>query len=394
MAFNDHAPGTIGLTTHPNATTWNIFGNAPGASGFLKDITSGLDLPVQVAITRSGTVNPAPNGNNPNPGTPLYNVFNGYVDFQGAGNPDAVAQVTGSSTVTYTFTGLNPTRTYGFKGSAVRGGSGGSYPQRWSLFQIDGAVSFASAHTAGCLTSGLAANQVAINTGVNLEGDMADWENIVPDNSGSFSVTTTQYTGPIPAGGTANGPYCYALSGFRLEEMAADTPVSITRSPTNTVVAELAPASLSVVMDGSPRPAVQWFRNNTVLSGATNRTYTILSASLTSNGDLFKAVGQNLVSNVTYYATSSVARLTVIADTNPPVLMGAQAIGLDQVQVFFSERITPTSATNTSNYSITSSGINLPILGAVLDASQTNVILSVSSMAESSVCTLRVSNLA
>ena len=28
IAFNDHAPGAIGVTTHSNATTWNIFGNS------------------------------------------------------------------------------------------------------------------------------------------------------------------------------------------------------------------------------------------------------------------------------------------------------------------------------------------------------------------------------
>ena len=89
VAFNDHAPG---IGTHPNATTWNIFGNAPGASGALKDINNGSLLPITLTITRSGTVNAAPNGANPNAGTPLYNTFNGYVDFAGAGDADAVAR--------------------------------------------------------------------------------------------------------------------------------------------------------------------------------------------------------------------------------------------------------------------------------------------------------------
>ena len=394
VAFNDHASGTIGVTTHPNATTWNVFGNPPGVSGSLKDINSGLDLPVTVMITRSGTVNPAPSGSNPDPGTPLYDTFNGYVDFMGAGNADALVQVTGNATVTYAFSGLNPSRSYNFKGSAVRGGSGGTYPQRWSLFQLDGAISFVSAHTTGAYTNGLAVNQVAVNTGINLAGDMADWENIVPAKSGSFSVTTTQYTGPIPAGGTADGPYCYALSGFRLEELAADTPVSIVRSPTNISLVELAPATFNVAVAGSPIPSVQWFRNNSPIPGATSLTYTIPATPLASNGDLFKVVAQNLVSNVTYAATSAVAVLTVIADTNPPILVGAQALGLDQVQVRFSERITPATATNRANYSITTTAGTLPVLAAALDSSQTNVNLSVAVMADSAVCTLHVSNLA
>ena len=235
VAFNDHAPGVIGITTASNATTWNILGNAPGSSGALKDINSGAALPVTVAITRSGTVNGSSSAANPNPGTPLYNTFNGYVNFRGAGDADAAVQVTGSSTVTYTFSGLNTNRLYSFKGSAVRGGVGGTYPQRWSLFEIDGALSFTNAHTAGAYTNGLANNQVAINTGVNTNGDMADWEGIVPGASGSFAVSTTQYTNSIPTGGTANGPYCYALSGFRLQEYNAPAIVSATSVGDNAV---------------------------------------------------------------------------------------------------------------------------------------------------------------
>src|SRR5262249_8744297 len=65
---------------------------------------------------------------------------------------------------------------------------------------------------------------VAINTGINLIGDMADWENIVPSTNGFFSITCSQYTGPIPTGGTASGPYAYALGGFRLEEINTNAP--------------------------------------------------------------------------------------------------------------------------------------------------------------------------
>ena len=229
VAFNDHAPGIIGVTTHSNATTWNIFGNSPGAGGALKDIISGATLPVSVAITHTGSVNPAANAANPSIGTPLYNAFNGYVDFTGGTNSDAVAHVVGSATVTYTFTGLNPNKTYSFKGSAVRGVA--TYTNRWSLFELDGAVAFTSAHTSGGYTNGLAANQVAINTGINTNGDMADWENIVPGTNGSFAVLTTQYTNSIPNIGLANGPYGYGLSGLRLQEFAA------TNLPAPTVLA-------------------------------------------------------------------------------------------------------------------------------------------------------------
>lgn len=234
IAFNGHAPGVMGVTTSSNATTWNIFGNPPGASGSLKDIRTGATLPVTLIITTNGSVNPASTGANPSPGTPLYKIFNGYVDFQGKGAADAVAHIIAPGQVTYTFTGLNTNRTYGFIGSAVRGGVGGDYPLRWTLFELDGAQYFTNAHTAGCYTNGLGTNQVAINTGVNTNGDMADWENILPGTNGSFSVSSTQYLGPIP-GGTAAGPYCYALNGFRLVEYVPVTITSATAVGNNSV---------------------------------------------------------------------------------------------------------------------------------------------------------------
>ena len=306
VSFNDHAPGT---GTAPFATTWNIVGNPPGSSGALQDIISGTTLPVTVTITRSGTVTASPTAANPSPGTPLYNTFNGFVDFLGAGDADAAVQVTGSSTVTYTFSGLKTNRSYSFKGSAVRGGVGSDYPQRWSLFQLGGAVSFASAHTAGGYTNGLAANQVAINTGVNTNGDMADWESIVPGANGSFAVTTTQYTGPIPAGGTANGPYCYALSGFRLQEFSSPAIVSAANIGDNVVQVVF---SIPVQASSATNVANYSITNltgNVALFGAAfvndNKTIQLTTASqtpfaahwLTVNGVADAATGSSILTN-------------------------------------------------------------------------------------------------
>ena len=276
IAFNDHAPGTIGVTTSSNATTWNIFGNSPGASGALKDIIAGTNLPVVVTITRTGTVAASSPGANPAAGTPLYNVFNGYVDFSGGTNTDAVAHVTGSATVTYTFTGLNPYKTYSFKGSAVRGVS--TYTNRWSLFEIDGAVSFTSAHTSGCYTNGLATNQVAVCTGLNTNGDMADWENIIPGTSGTFAVKTTQYTNTIPGVGLANGPYCYALSGLRLQEFASTN----TNAPMVIAVTNSGNNLLQVVFSMPVQAAGATNLANYKLTNSTG-TLTIFSAAFGTN---------------------------------------------------------------------------------------------------------------
>ena len=142
VAYNDHAPGA---GTSPNTTTYDIFDNPPGASGPLKDSKTGATLPVVLTISNSGTsIAPASTQGSPAAGTPLYNAFNTFVDFQGTPNPSV--ELTEGGLVTYTFTGLNPNKRYSFMGSAVRGNT--AYVDRWTLFEIAGAASFTSAHTA------------------------------------------------------------------------------------------------------------------------------------------------------------------------------------------------------------------------------------------------------
>ncbi len=236
VAFNAQVAGP---GTATNCTTWNIFGMPPGSAGPLKDIHSGLDLPARVSITTNGPVLPATGGANPPPGSLLFDLFHGYVDFAGGANPTALAQISGDGSVTYTFTGLNPQTIYRFQASVVGGGVDAVDLRKWSLCQIEGAASFISAHSAGAYTNGLAINQVAFNTGANTNYDFAGWDTIVPGDNGSFSVTCKQYAGPTPDGNTADGPYGYALSGFRLEETDAKVPRVVSVTSTGSTVTVL-----------------------------------------------------------------------------------------------------------------------------------------------------------
>jgi hypothetical protein len=190
----------------------------------------------------------------------------------------------------------------------------------------------------------------------------------------------------------ANSTGIYAVSG----EVAPQVPAAIVSSPTNSTVRELAPATFSAAVTGNSYPALQWYRTGIAIPGATNLTYALAAAALADSGARFALVASNAVTNVSFVVTSSVATLTVLADTNPPVLLGAQSLGLTQVVASLSERINPSTATNRANYSITITGTNgaLVIGGAVLDASQSNVVLGVSSMIDGAAYTLTVSHLA
>src|SRR6185503_15450940 len=109
---------------HANATTFKIpAANLPytTTNGFLRNIANGTNLPVTVTITRSAAgVGYNGNGAAPSAGTPLYNTFNGYVYFSVSTDANVEIWSNQTGTVTYTFSGLTPSKLYSFKGGSVR----------------------------------------------------------------------------------------------------------------------------------------------------------------------------------------------------------------------------------------------------------------------------------
>ncbi len=189
--------------------------------------------------------------------------------------------------------------------------------------------------------------------------------------------------------GGAGSTGIYAVSG----ETALPSPAIITSNPTNATVSELSAVSFTAGVAGNPFPSLQWYKNNNPIPGATNVTYPIAAAALTDNMASFRLVATNLAGATGHSVTSSPAILTVIADTNPPVLTGAQSLGLSQVQVSFSERIKLSTATNLANYSITGTSGSPAISSATLDASQSNVVLNVATMTDGAAYTLTINHL-
>ncbi len=181
----------------------------------------------------------------------------------------------------------------------------------------------------------------------------------------------------------------YAVSGM----VAPASPPYFVSQPTNATVSELNPATFSATIAGNPYPALQWYLNGGLIPGATNSAYNLPSVPLVDNGALLKLVASSLVSNVSYNITSSIVTLTVVADTNLPILLGAQSQGLNQVLVSLSKRIAQGSATNLANFTLTGPGGAISILSAAQDASQSNLVLTVNSMVDQNTYVLTVNNL-
>ncbi|HEY3863429.1 MAG TPA: lamin tail domain-containing protein, partial [Verrucomicrobiae bacterium] len=80
-------------------------------------------------------------------------------------------------------------------------------------------------------------------------------------------------------------------------------------------------------------------------------------------------------------------------NTNAPVLLAASSAGLNQVQVVLSAPVTPASATNPANYSLTGPGGIVPVINAGLDASHKAIGLGVGGMSAATAYILTVNNL-
>src|SRR5258706_13690247 len=277
VAFNDHYAGPA---THPNATTWNVFGTAlgaPGASGPLKDIVTGSPLSVILTITN---FNAGPNTTSsaPNPGSAAYNIFNGYVDFSSSTMLSMIRlEAPLAASVGHVLSSLDPTRRYSVKLTAIRGNN---YFDRWALMELSGAVSFTAAHTAGSYTNGLLPNQVAINTGENrVNGATAVWTDIDPGDDGMVAIVSRQYTGALPGGGSGStGTYGYGPIALRVEEFAGagNSPARIVAQPVRQQqIFEGNALQLTVSVAGSAPMMTQWFKDGAAISNATNNTLLI-----------------------------------------------------------------------------------------------------------------------
>jgi glucose/arabinose dehydrogenase len=219
-AFNDQIAGS---GTGVNATSWGVFANS---SGPMRRVTSGEVLPVVLTISHSGAVSSSTMGV-PDAGTPAAVVFGGQIEWGSMAGEGVQLGTTASAT--WVISGLDPARRYTFRGTSVRGDV--TYGNRWTRAELQGAVSFVNAHTAGVATTAtvgaLTAAQAAWNSGNNRAGDMVGWDLIHPGSDGAITVVCRRHSGAYPAvagqaaGNTETptvGGVGYGFQAIRLEQ--------------------------------------------------------------------------------------------------------------------------------------------------------------------------------
>lgn len=163
-------------------------------------------------------------------------------------------------------------------------------------------------------------------------------------------------------------------------------PPVFTRQPTNVTVVEGQTAIFSVELARSLGAVYQWKRDGTNLPGATGNVLVWGPVRRADNGSVFVC----FVTNAMGWSNSAPARLTVLADTNPPTLAAVRNLGDPSLlTVVFSEPVDPVTAANPSNYRLDA---GVTVQGVILLADPATVALRTTPLAAGSSHTLTVNN--
>jgi hypothetical protein len=268
-------------------------------------------------------------------------------------------------------------------GNGVQNGGG---IQRWDFVGTSWLLSYTLAPESSSLAGafGLLVDFSAF-TGGGAPGSGAVIYATTAGTSANDLITIVD-TGPFSTPTTlANAGPNQLFRGVRFAPVSV--PVSIVTPPQNQTNNFGTGTSLNVVAAGSLPLLYQWQFNGADIAGATLSSLTLSNLQVADSGS-YGVLVTNAISS-----SAVVATLTVQSDTNVPVLLGARAIAFNEIQLTFSEPLTPASATNLASYSLTDANGNVTLSDAALDASQSNVVLSTAAMVGGATYLLTLSNL-
>jgi hypothetical protein len=170
-----------------------------------------------------------------------------------------------------------------------------------------------------------------------------------------------------------NGPFatnskiCYV----DIYAATATTAPVIATQPQPVTVEDRHAATFSVTLSGGTEPfRYQWLHDDMAIPGATGPTLKLPDVMMADAGAYKVAV-----SNYAGAVTSDAAMLTVLADTNPPVVVAVTSLDGATITVCFSEFMDQSQAEDSLNYRIVSPEGNA-VIGAVLQPDGRTVVLT------------------
>ncbi len=160
----------------------------------------------------------------------------------------------------------------------------------------------------------------------------------------------------------------------------------IIEDPLSLTTTEGETASFDVRAGGSSQIQYQWFRNNTIIDGATSSNYLVNPVLITDHASVYYCK----VSNTIGSNNSTGATLTVLPDTTEPIILGALLVDLNRIDIQFSETITNLSAETVSNYQIVQ---GKQVLAASLAADKHTVQLQTETLSVDNVYSVTINNI-
>ena len=96
----------------------------------------------------------------------------------------------------------------------------------------------------------------------------------------------------------------------KVVSLVVQYPVEITSQPVNTTVLNKNAATLTIEATGNPSPTYQWYKNNTKIDGATNKSISV-GTEIANNGDKYYCIVSNTRNAGESHITSNTANLNV-----------------------------------------------------------------------------------
>jgi hypothetical protein len=202
----------------------------------------------------------------------------------------------------------------------------------------------------------------ALNAANNID-EVVTVTDITPDGAGEITIAIA------PTVNNNNSPTFFTYLGvLQVDAVPPQTPLAFSGQPVSQKVVQLKPATFTCGVSGPPPYFIQWYENGNPITDANTFSYTIPSAELFMDGYQYSVT----VSNLAYGVASSNAVLTVLSDTNPPVLLTAASYDGSTVQLNFDEPLDALSAGNPLNYLVNSGAVDI---WGVLPSSDGKMIL-------------------
>lgn len=314
-------PTTLGTPPNDPSRSWNNLTNSFSGQGLTNLVTTRkLETPLKLIVVESfGGANQ--NGAATAPGLPanasLDSLFGNTEAFGGHSNVFPQFKLTGLETNLVCF----------FEFFAARAGVADN---RETVYSVWGGH-----------------NEQATLNAANNTSNWARVYSLPPDPAGEITVSLA------PGTHNNNANHFTYLGVMRLTVAPPQTPIEITLQPIARQASASGSVTFSVRASGARPYYVRWMSNGIPIPGADDLSYTIPSVHVGMSGSLYSAA----VSNVLYGAVSAAAELTVLADTNPPVLLSARALSDSLIELRFDKPVAP-GASNPAYYLVNGSSIS------------------------------------